>query len=100
MTTAIVLPVSSDLLWNPQTTKLTHAETQRVAIAFCDGAYVLARKLKYVLDRRYLRTLEPDYATLRDYLIHDCNADERIAAMVALNLTKSLRQPVQGKPYD
>jgi len=94
MRTALVLRDDSELHYDgTRQPKLTYDETFRIGVAFCDGAYIAERAIRHRLDigwRESLQFMAPDYATIRDYLIDEANADERVAAQIALHLTAPL----------
>jgi hypothetical protein len=79
----------------------TETEAQRLAIAFSDGSYVAAAhaasrifpEMKYSAEWNALHNaLQVSYPEIRDYLIHDCDVDWRVATRIALRLTKPLRR--------
>ena len=95
MRTALVLREESELHYDyTRQPRRPVAEVRRIAIAFCDGAFLAAYRISsgvYCERRNAIeRSLEPDYATIRDYLIDEANADERVAAQIALHLTAPL----------
>ena len=85
-TTTALVPLTP---WPWRIVRPAERDAWRMGRAFADGVYVALRRVEGRLGCVNLPTHEygDNYPTIRDYLIDECDVDDRVAQRIALSLT-------------